>query len=282
MANFKKYASWEIKAVVNYLNKNEIKFKGIRKWAPDEYDLEVSKKWADDLGVLCEFEASPRLLEHLGNKENRSDGDVLVLLENDETVLFEVQEDKMNENLVDKKNIFLDAISVFHFIKDDCPYKRGSVIKPNDYQNFLSYVEINKGGKVDYCKSDVILFYHRNIYTKEIAWMDAYDIDLMKQCDIKNFCIKNCNLYINRKDFYASRDSWESAFYFVKYDYIKNFRIKDFRKYLLNINVKYSLAEILEYMQGYSSFRNNNLSDEELLMKIHNEMCKKDFCKKVA
>lgn len=275
MANFRVYADQEIAAVVKYLNDNNIKFKAIRKWCMQDDEVIICKKWAADLGVSYEFEPDPLLVERCG-KECFSDGDVVVELESGDTILFEVQEDRQYNPNNKYRKINLDAFSVF-FFKDD-KYRRGDSIQPEQYEDFLNHITIRKLGKIDYCNSDVLLFWHKDDKGK-IDFVEGYDFQLLKKCFIKEFCNKYCTLRINMKKDTGNGDKYESAVYKVNAFYLRKFKINKFETMLNYRKRNLTNFDKLRITKGYIELEDNKYTDEELKQKIFDSML---YIKKVA
>lgn len=268
MTNFKIYAEKELAAVTHYLKQNNIAFTGIRKWCMEEDEKSLCKKWADDLGVDWEFNADDLLSERCDKKECFSDGDVVVKLKNGETILFEVQEDRRYKPSRNRK-INLDAMSVFYF-RDD-KYKRGDHVKPSDWADFLEHIRIKKLGKIDYCKSDVLLFWHHDEKGK-IDFVEGYDFQLLKKCFIKEFCLKYVEFNINLKKDTASEDTYESGLYKVNAYYFRKFKVGSEADILKYRKRDLKMIDKLRVVKGYVNIDDHKASEEEQKQKIFNAL----------
>ncbi len=269
MTKFQVFADQEIAAVVKYLDRNKIKFKAIRKWCMEEDEVMVCKKWADDLGVEYKFDADDLLSERCGSKECFSDGDVVVKLESGETILFEVQEDRHYDPGNKFRKINLDAISVFYF--NDDTYKRGMLIKPEQYEDFLKHINLKKSGKIDYCNSDVLLFWHKDDMGN-IDYVEGFDFQLMKKCFLKDFCVKYIPLRINMKKDTGNCDSYESALYKVPAFYLRKFKLNKFSDVLKYRNKNLNTLDKLRMIKGYVDLNDHKSSEKELKQKMFDIM----------
>lgn len=217
----------ELKVVKYYLDQNKIEYTGIMKWALKEDEIDGVIKFLKETDLRCFFRLDDTLTNRIKYKGTKEDGDVVVLLKNGQTILIEVQENKW-EYGTPETSFGIDAISCFYF-KDGSEFKRGDIVPPEKFDEFMESIDIKKPGKIDYCISDVLLYFHRKDgkANEKIDWMEAYAFEIMKECGLKDFLNKTRPYMINKKtQAWCCDDKHESAAFKIYPSSIKQYNLK--------------------------------------------------------
>lgn len=140
------------------------------------------------------------------NEEDLTSTDILIKV-NDKTLRAEVKiEDSQSYVTGD---ITLDAISAFSWI--------GRPAKVNRIFQLLPFIRIQTLGTFYQSSDDIMIRMLRDIKTQRQDFF-AYDIKKMKDPAFVRYIERDCDIKIQLKESCDLDDSWESAFFCVKFD----------------------------------------------------------------
>lgn len=175
-----------------------------------------------ELGVVKKILDENRIAYHsLEKYPVASDGDILVTLANGRKFLIEVKEEKI-DRFKRFRQLGIDFISAFRF-KDpssDSVWK-GSPKQPSRLESFLNSIDKThkfKGGKIDYSKSDLWLFFVMD--GDSFVYYEFFDGNFMTSERFKNYLYTNCLFTVNNKPptQLSNGDAHNSAVFYIDCD----------------------------------------------------------------
>lgn len=149
------------------------------------------------------------------------DGDILVTLTNGKSFLIEVKEEK-----IDRFNTWgqlgIDFISAFQFKNpSDEQVWKGRPKSPDKLPSFLNAIDTTnhyKGGKIDYSKSDLWLFFVMD--GDGFRYYEFFDGNFMTSDEFKRHLYATCEFTANNKPYWQKSysDAHHSAVFYIDHD----------------------------------------------------------------
>lgn len=154
--------------------------------------------------------------------KNANDGDVLVTLPDNSTILIEVKEEDYVTRFSKYGDIGIDLVSAFQFKPGVNPedwkgIKRGSTVR-----EFFSKIDRDsptyKGGKITYSKSDLWLFFSADP-DGQVMYYSFFPGEFMKSKEFKRYLIDNCKFAVNNKpaEQLSHLDNHNSAVFYINH-----------------------------------------------------------------
>lgn len=153
--------------------------------------------------------------------DDADDGDILVILDSGKQFVIEVKEEKL-DRFKKYRQLGIDFISAFQFKNRAFTAEwKGSPKSPARLQSFLNCVDRTnnfKGGKIDYSKSDLWLFFVMD--GDEFVYCEFFDGNFMTSQEFKSYLFENCLFAVNNKPSWqlSSADFHNSAVFFIDHD----------------------------------------------------------------
>lgn len=153
--------------------------------------------------------------------KNANDGDILVVLPDDSSVVIEVKEE-FESRFLRFGDLGIDLVSCFQFKKDVNPNDWKGVKHGSETIKFFKDIDktnrFYKPGKVSYSKSDLWLFFSAD-KNGQIFYHSFFPGSFMTSDKFKSYLMRFCNFSVNNKpaDQMSHNDNHLSAVFYINH-----------------------------------------------------------------